>query len=135
MAFGRTASYSNTNNALTTSLVDQQALDTSRLARILRATIRDADEAVVDDVPYLRALGIHAARCSAADVWRAVLDASASDESLTGAPWRPALDVILQRGPLARRILRATGAHPTRQALHNVYASLCECLQRNTLFG
>ena len=117
------------------SLADQQALETSRLARILRATIRDADEAIIDDVPYLRALGVGAARCSAADVWRALLDASAHDESLTGAPWRPALDVILAEGPLARRILRATGAHPTRQKLHDVYASLCECLHRDTLFA
>ena len=117
------------------SLVDQQALETSRLARILRATIRDADEAIVDDVPYLRALGVGAARCSAADVWRALLDATAHDETLTGAPWRPALDVILARGPLARRILRATGPHPTRQRLHDVYASLCECLQHDTLFA
>ena len=117
------------------SLADQQALETSRLARILRATIRDADEAIIDDVPYLRALGVGAARCSAADVWRALLDASAHDESLTGAPWRPALDVILAEGPLARRILRATGAHPTRQKLHDVYASLCECLQHDKLFA
>jgi gamma-glutamyl:cysteine ligase YbdK (ATP-grasp superfamily) len=116
-------------------LADQQALETSRLARILRAAIRDADEAIIDDVPYLRALGVGAARCSAADVWRALLDASAHDESLTGAPWRPALDVILAEGPLARRILRATGAHPTRQKLHDVYASLCECLQHDKLFA
>ena len=116
------------------SLVDQQALETGTLARVLRATIRDAENAIVDDAGYLRALGIRAERCSAGDVWRALLDASARDASLAGAWWQPALDVVLGRGPLARRILRATGERPSRRKLHDVYAVLCDCLRDGRMF-
>ncbi len=116
------------------SLVDQQALETGALARVLRATIRDAENAIVDDEGYLRALGIRAERCSAGDVWRALLDASARDASLAGAWWQPALDVVLGRGPLARRILRVTGERPSRRKLHDVYAVLCDCLRDGRMF-
>jgi gamma-glutamyl:cysteine ligase YbdK (ATP-grasp superfamily) len=116
-------------------LADQQALETSLLARVLRTTIREADEAIVDNVAYLRALGIGATRCSAGDAWRALLDAAAHDAPLARAWWRPALDVILAQGPLARRIVRATGRHPSRQKLHAVYATLCDCLRDGRMFA
>jgi gamma-glutamyl:cysteine ligase YbdK (ATP-grasp superfamily) len=116
------------------SLVDQQAIETHVLAALLRATIRDADEAVVDNVGYLRALGVSARRCSAGDLWRALLDASAHDPRLAGAWWRPPIDVILARGPLARRILRAVGDDPPRDRIRAVYAILCECLHDGRMF-
>jgi len=115
-------------------LADQQQLDTAVLARMLRAAIRDADEAIVDDAGYLRAMGIRASRCSAGDAWRALLDACAHDTTLAGAWWRPAIDVILDRGPLARRILRATGDRPLRSTLRNVYETLCDCLRDGRMF-
>jgi hypothetical protein len=117
------------------SLADQQAQQTSLLAGVLRTTIREADEAIVDNVPYLRALGIGATRCSAGDAWRVLLDASAHDAALAGAWWRPALDMILAQGPLARRIVRATGKHPSRRRLHDVYARLCDCLRDGRMFA
>lgn len=116
------------------SLAEQQALETSALARLLRATIRDADDAIVDDVSYLRALGIGASSCSAGDAWRALLDASTRDAGFAPGWWRAPIDVILERGPLARRILRATGERPSRRQLRDVYATLCDCLRDGRLF-
>ena len=116
------------------SLVDQQALETGALAHVLRGTIRDAEDAIVDDAGYLRALGIRADRCTAGDVWRALLDAAARDAGLAGAWWQPALAAILERGPLARRILRATGERPSRRQLRDVYEVLCDCLQHGRMF-
>jgi len=101
----------------------------------LRATIRGAEDAIIDDAGYLRALGICADRCSAGDVWRALLDACARDARLAGAWWQPALDAILARGPLARRILRATGERPSRRKLRDVYEVLCDCLRDDRMFG
>jgi len=115
-------------------LADQQAQDTGALARVLRATIRDAEAAVIDDAGYLRALGIGASRSSAGDAWRALLDACAYEATLADAWWRGAIDVILERGPLARRILRATGEQPTRPALRDTYARLCDCLRDGRVF-
>lgn len=116
-------------------LAEQQAQETSVLAGLLRATIRDADDAIVDNVAYLRALGIGATRCTAGNAWRALLDACARDATLAGVWWRAPLDVILEHGPLARRILRATGACPSRRKLHDVYSTLCDCLRDGRMFA
>jgi len=48
--------------------------------------------------------------------------------------YTPPLDRILDRGPLARRILEATGPRPDRARLHAVYAQLCACLDEQRLF-
>jgi len=87
------------------------------------------------NVAYLRALGIGATRCTAGNAWRALLDACARDATLAGVWWRAPLDVIIEHGPLARRILRATGACPSRRKLHDVYSTLCDCLRDGRMFA
>jgi gamma-glutamyl:cysteine ligase YbdK (ATP-grasp superfamily) len=116
------------------SLADQQAVDTGTLAAVLRRAIRDADEAVVDNVGYLRTLGVAAERSSARAVWRSLLDACARETTLAGAWWRPAIDVILEHGPLARRIVRAVGDDRRRERVRDVYRRLCECLHSARMF-
>jgi gamma-glutamyl:cysteine ligase YbdK (ATP-grasp superfamily) len=113
-------------------LAQQQAIATESLHRMLIATMRDADDALVDDAPYLRALGIDAARCSAGDAWCALLDACARGDD--AAWWRPVVAGILAHGPLARRILRAVGADIGRERLAAVYETLCECLAEGRMF-
>jgi gamma-glutamyl:cysteine ligase YbdK (ATP-grasp superfamily) len=116
------------------SLPEQQAIPTHALAKLLLATIRDADEALVDDVRYLRALGLPAVACHAGDAWRALIASSAPGTEGAAPWWRPPVDVILGRGPLARRILRAVGDDASRDRLRGVYASLCQCLEDGRMF-
>jgi glutamate---cysteine ligase / carboxylate-amine ligase len=44
------------------------------------------------------------------------------------------LHVIMQQGPLARRILRATGPSCTKAHLQETYRVLCDCLQAGRMF-
>ena len=113
-------------------LTQQQAITAESLHRTLLATIRDADDALVDDARYLRALGVDAARCRAGDAWRALLGACARDDD--AAWWRPVVCAILAHGPLARRILRAVGDDISRDRLADVYGGLCECLADGRMF-
>jgi gamma-glutamyl:cysteine ligase YbdK (ATP-grasp superfamily) len=113
-------------------LADQQAMTTESLEEILLATMRDADEAVIDDAAYLAALGVDSARCSAGDAWRALLGACARGDD--AAWWRPVVGDILTHGPLARRILRAVGPDMNRDRLTRVYEALCECLADGRMF-
>lgn len=108
----------------------QQAVPTGLLHDALLATIRDADAAVIDRPEYLDALGVASPGCTARDVWAGLLTDAANDD----AWWRPAIDVILREGPLARRILRASGEAPDRARLHAVYAALCQCLEEGRMF-
>jgi gamma-glutamyl:cysteine ligase YbdK (ATP-grasp superfamily) len=103
----------------------QQAIGTEVLVDVLARTIRDADRAVVDDRDLLRALGIASPEAAAGEVWSSLVDVPEHD----GAWWRPAVDLILREGPLARRIVRASGGEADRDHLHAVYVALCDCLE------
>lgn len=114
------------------TLAAQQAVETGALAKVLHACIRDAERAVIDDPGYLAQLGFPGRRCRAGELWRHLIDATgvAGD-----APWREPLGVILEQGPLARRILRALGPACTRERLHAVYRELCACLDGGRPFA
>jgi carboxylate-amine ligase len=94
------------------------------LAAILHATIRDADCAVIGDRDYLRQFGLGSVRrCTAGELWQHLAGIVGGDDALA---------IILERGPLARRILRAVGADVSR--VRAVYADLCQCLAENRMF-
>lgn len=102
------------------------------LEAILSDCILYAEDAVIRDPQYLAALGVpDASTCTAGEIWRRLR------ETLRGriAPeFAPALDVILERGPLSRRILRATGPTPDRERLAAVYRALCDALAKGEMF-
>ena len=53
----------------------------------------------------------------------------------TEASWRDTVEVILERGTLATRILQAAGPGPSRSDLREVYARLAACLDEGRLFA
>ena len=96
------------------------------------AVLKDADEAVIADAEFLSALGC-SPRARAGDVWRSIAERVQSAEP-GFSEWRPALDVILNRGCLARRITQAVGSAPSRERLLSVYHELATCLDRGQPF-
>jgi carboxylate-amine ligase len=112
----------------------QRAFSEERLLPILSACVRDGDEAKLTDTEYLRALGYEeASSARAGDVWRHL--AGQLEGSFGGLEeWKKPLDVILNEGCLARRIVEATGAAPSRERLRSVYAELASCLERGVSF-
>jgi gamma-glutamyl:cysteine ligase YbdK (ATP-grasp superfamily) len=113
------------------SLALQQAIGTDALAKILFACIRDAEQAVIDDVGYLRLLGFPDRNCQAGELWRHLVDTAAPDPS---GPWHEPLRVMLEQGPLARRLLRAVGPACAKTRLQLVYRILCDCLETGRMF-
>lgn len=113
------------------TLAMQQAFGTDALANILLACIRDADQAVIDDAGYLRLLGLSDRQYRAGELWRHLINRTALNRSTF---WVETLRVMLERGPLARRILRAVGPVCSKDRLHAVYLELCDCLEAGKLF-
>ena len=111
-----------------TRLADQQSISTEALAGILSDCIRDAERASIGNTQYLRLLGIEADRCEAGALWRHI--------AATALPPDPdgCLQLIVDEGPLARRLVRAVEQDCTRQKLHAVYGRLCECLRSGRQF-
>jgi gamma-glutamyl:cysteine ligase YbdK (ATP-grasp superfamily) len=111
-----------------------RALSTGELRRMLDATVVGADEAILDHEPLLRAFGISDHRVSAREVWTWLLEDLGAARLALGPPARAALGTILTRGPLARRILRATGRNPKPEQLREVFARVADCAVEGRMF-
>ncbi|UCE84723.1 MAG: glutamate--cysteine ligase [Deltaproteobacteria bacterium] len=111
----------------------QREVATERLTALLMRTICDADDARLDDVPYLRLLGWTRGPCTARDLWRQVVE-----RCLAGQPgydeWEAPLGNILDAGCLARRIRTRLAGDLRRSQVARIYADLCRCLETGGLF-
>ena len=123
-------------------LVDEQWQDweaqkgwpVAPLANILPAVIRDADRAVLANPDYLRLFGYPAAPpCTVGDLWAHIRESCRADVDMD-PEGNAALDLILSRGPLARRILGTLAGDFRRERLAEVYGELCGCLADGRLF-
>lgn len=92
------------------SVEEQRRQRTEALSSIFLACVKDAERARIPDAGYLACLGLRAPM-EAGDVWREI-----SEE--------PGLGTILEKGPLARRMLRALET----RTLESVCGELCDCL-------
>lgn len=109
----------------------QRGAATADLAAILWRVVDQGDQAVIDDAAYLELLGWRGTpRCTAGELWGHLI------EQLVPArePARGTLDVLVERGPLARRLMHACGDAPTRGRLHEVWTELADCLGGGRLF-
>ena len=110
-----------------------RALATAPLADLLARTTAQAERAAVDDAELSararpRRRRAHARGRSGA---RSSTRHLASDRER--AEHRPALEVLLEEGCLARRILNRVGEKPTREALAALYRELGDCLREGRL--
>lgn len=110
-----------------------RSLDVDPLHAILLLCIKEADRATITDATYLRALGFAGASCTAADLWKHLLDRTSNSDP--HAPtWRPVIDFILTKGPLSRRIMHALGKDSSPKAITAVWRRLAGCLAANEPF-
>ena len=113
----------------------QMEFPTEALEHVLLATIRDAERAVIRDAAYLRQFGFTSGvECTAGELWRHLLDSTSRAPELQAAGFRATLKIILEQGPLSRRIVVALGADPSKKRLAEVYGELCECLSAGRMF-
>lgn len=108
-------------------------IPTPVLAGMLEACCRDAEMAVIDQPAYLALFGFDAHPRPARALWARALE-EVSAEGRLAPEWHETLHLILERGPLARRLSEAVGPSPTPKRLHEVYGELCRCLQEGRLF-
>jgi gamma-glutamyl:cysteine ligase YbdK (ATP-grasp superfamily) len=116
------------------SLSEQQAIETDVLVEIMHACIRSAEEAVITNAEYLRLLGFPDRRCDAGELWRHLIGSIAWNQSEQREHAHLPLQVMLDHGPLARRIQRTVGPECSKKRLVEVYEKLCDCLEAGTMF-
>ncbi|MCE7913391.1 MAG: glutamate--cysteine ligase [Nitrosomonas sp. PRO4] len=118
----------------TASLAEQQTISTDRLVAILHNCIENAEQAVITGQDYLALLGFPSSQCEAGELWRHLFKSLLPLQIQQSSVWHDAFTMLLQHGPLARRILRATGQDVNRERLAAVYRELCACLNEGRLF-
>jgi gamma-glutamyl:cysteine ligase YbdK (ATP-grasp superfamily) len=112
----------------------QAGADTEALAATLALCVARGDDAVISHRPYLELLGINEASVPAGEIWRHLAEAGASEGWAVGEASAAAGRVLLEEGPLARRLLRSLGRAPSRRRLREVYRDLCDCLAEGRVF-
>jgi gamma-glutamyl:cysteine ligase YbdK (ATP-grasp superfamily) len=113
---------------------EQRSLAVEPLHRLLLDAIDDADGAVVTDEVFLRQFGLPAVSTTMSDIWRHIVETLNLMPPLVSTASLQTMQVILDSGPLSRRILRRLGDDLSRPALQGVYRDLCDCLSAGTLF-
>jgi carboxylate-amine ligase len=106
------------------------------LEQILVDVTRDAEAAQITDLDYLKMFGLEAAGpTTAGELWRHLIDELVKrDPASETEPFRDAWNLILEQGPLARRILRGWDSHRSRERLVEIYRKLGECLSEGRLY-
>ncbi|MBI5155389.1 glutamate--cysteine ligase [Candidatus Poribacteria bacterium] len=113
------------------SAADQRALATEPMAAILNDCIYDAEEAEIAHEPYLEALGMQGVpTATAGEVWKHLAEKVMTRSEEHGGP----LSILLERGPLARRIVEGLPPSPRKHDIAEVYIALCNCLDKGEVF-
>jgi glutamate---cysteine ligase / carboxylate-amine ligase len=108
----------------------QRSWKTDPLVEVFLATLRDAERAVIRDQDYLRTFGFPDRSGTANEMWLYLVETLSDAEGLDS----PHLRVILEEGPLSRRIVRALGKDPHPEEIAAVYRTLCENLEGGESF-
>ncbi len=108
----------------------QRSFATAPLVEIFLATLRNAERTVLRNRDYLRLFGYPDRSGTANELWLYLVETLADSEGLNS----PQLRVILEEGPLSRRIVRSLGPNPSPEEIALVYRGLCESLQAGTSF-
>jgi carboxylate-amine ligase len=107
---------------------------TGPLADLFLTVIKDADATIIDHQVYLENFGL-AGRGpqTARQIWRHLFESCLADGDIDAETARP-VETILEKGCLARRILKALGKDARRERLQRVYADLCNCLADGCMY-
>ncbi|MBF9253597.1 glutamate--cysteine ligase [Pontibacter sp. 172403-2] len=115
------------------SIDELKQWDENRLATVLLGVIKDGQETVLTDKEFVRCFGFSDnAHTTAGTLWNHL---AAQLPDLNGQPEvAQALDTILTRGNLSKRILEAVGTNPSEAAIRQVYRQLAVCLSEGKMF-
>jgi len=112
----------------------RNVLDTAVLSAILEGCVRDGDRAPIGEPSYLSMLGYPGRPCTAGELWRHLIMDCPPDAPVHSPAFRDAIEMILEEGPLARRVVRAVGKEASFDRLREVYRELTECLRAGRMF-
>jgi carboxylate-amine ligase len=107
---------------------------TDVLAQLLDQTAEKAQDAVIGNMEYLNVFGYPDKSAKAGDLWRHILESMLRDNNGALQKWKPQLEVIINKGTLATRILNSLDHGQSRDRVVSTYKELSACLAGNRMF-
>lgn len=117
-----------------TPLREQQLVDVEQLRDIFDGTVRDAELSNLQDVQFLRHFGIQTGSLTVREFWCEMFAQVCDNIQMEVPEVIPAIEMILDKGCLARRLLSVHGTSPTKTELMQLYQRLTVCLDRGEMF-
>lgn len=122
-----------TNNEWS-ELPEQLTMTTQALAALFNDSIRYAERTVIDNRDFLRMFSFPGHRCEAREFWQYLYESVSPDLAGGHIGQHQALRIILETGPLARRIAKPLLKGYRRSKLQEIYRVLCTCLEQGQMF-
>ena len=117
------------------SYKEQQDWPIEPLADLIEASMRYGEATVIESARYLRMFGWRGQTpCSAGQLWRHLIAEVRKRLPADIAFCNRELDVILDQGTLATRLVKALPVEPTQQELYDLYKLMCDLLEENRIF-
>jgi gamma-glutamyl:cysteine ligase YbdK (ATP-grasp superfamily) len=115
------------------TLAPQQAAPTAVMSRVLAACIASGERGQISEPEYLRLFGVHR-RMSAGELWRRIAERLGTNGARHHALWARPADIVLTRGPLARRLVDVLGPRPSHGDMYAVYRELSDHLAAGSMY-
>ena len=115
-------------------LDEMQRVPVQPLADLLVRAIREGDQAVCDDAQILQCFGYDRGPLTLNQMWRGLVDHHMRKGSPELTAAADELTILLDEGPLARRLLRSLGDNPDRSDVQRTWESLCNALRESRMF-
>ena len=115
------------------NLEEQMVKKTEILAGILDETSKFGPDADLLSSEYPATFGL-AGPCTAGELWQHIHKTLLNSSNTTLDKWGEEIGVVLQEGPLAKRMLKSINGDYSRQSIARVYSRLADCLAQNKLF-
>lgn len=113
----------------------QKSWDVKPLRKIFEKTVQFGEEADIETPDYLQVFGIKEKHSKASEIWRYLIrEVFKNNKDYQFAEFHKALNVIVERGTLSRRIIKSLGKDPSHRQIYAVYSKLCECLATGNMF-
>lgn len=112
----------------------QLSLTVEELAIILDLAIQHGEQAKIDNRRFLEMFGINRDSAHAGEIWEHLVKASLLGLHDDQPEISSALNLILQQGTLAQRLIMASNGNTSHRKLHELYLQLCHCLAQGELF-
>ncbi len=107
---------------------------TDALVHLFDHVIERGQKGIIDNHEYLKLFGLDRNTATARELWQHIINRLIDSGNSSLEKWKREIDVILEEGSLAERIVRATGHDHSKENIANVYRHLCDCLEQNRMF-